>query len=135
MLDTANIPGIKNILDSITTGIDSGSVSVKDISKSKDSIVEIKNIIPTLISTKEKFETKKHELTSKLENFDSESLQTAEKNLKHEESDVADISSKLKVFEEETLELTHALPTILHEIETNLKDVTATSYTISLDDQ
>ena len=82
-----------------------------------------------------KFETKKHELTSKLENFDSESLQTAEKNLKHEESDVADISSKLKVFEEETLELTHALPTILHEIETNLKDVTATSYTISLDGQ
>ena len=135
VLDTSNIPGIKNILDSITTGIDSGSVSVKDISKSKDSIVEIKNIIPTLISTKENFETKKHELTSKLENFDSEPLQTAEKNLKHEESDVSDISSKLKVFEEETLELTHALPTILHEIETNLKDVTATSYTISLDDQ
>jgi len=41
----------------------------------------------------------------------------------------------LKVFEDETLELTHAIPTILHEIETNLKDVTATSYTISLDDQ
>ena len=135
VLDTPNIPGIKNILDSITTGIDSGSVSVKDVSKSKDSIIEIKNVIPTLISTKENFETKKHELTSKLEDFDSKSLQTAEKNLKHEESDISDISSKLKVFEEETLELTHAIPTILHEIETNLKDVTATSYTISLDDQ
>ena len=110
-------------------------VSVKDVSKSKDSIIEIKNVIPTLISTKENFETKKHELTSKLENFDSKSLQTAEKNLKHEESDISDISSKLKVFEDETLELTHAIPTILHEIETNLKDVTATSYTISLDDQ
>ncbi|HJM45448.1 MAG TPA: hypothetical protein QGF44_00560, partial [Candidatus Nitrosopelagicus sp.] len=95
----------------------------------------IKNTIPTLISTKETFETKKLELTSKLEAFDSKSLQTAENNLKREESDISDISSKLKVFEDENLDLTHSLPTILHEIETNLKDVTSTSYTISLDDQ
>jgi|TARA_B100001741_G_scaffold80866_1_gene65574 hypothetical protein len=135
VLDNTNLPGIKNILDSIVTGIDSGSVSVKDVSKSKDSILEIKNTIPTLISTKEKFETKKHELSSKLEAFDSKSLQTAENNLKREESNISDISSKLKVFEDENLDLTHSLPTILHEIETNLKDVTSTSYTISLDDQ
>ena len=135
VLDSVNLPGIKNILDSIVTGIDSGSVSVKDISKSKDSILEIKNTIPTLILTKEKFETKKLELSSKLEAFDSKSLQTAENNLKREESNISDISSKLKVFEDENLDLTHLLPTILHEIETNLKDVTSTSYTISLDDQ
>ena len=135
VLDNTNLPGIKNILDSIVTGIDSGSVSVKYVSKSKDSILEIKNTIPTLISTKETFETKKLELTSKLEAFDSKSLQTAENNLKREESDISDISSKLKVFEDENLDLTHSLPTILHEIETNLKDVTSTSYTISLDDQ
>ena len=135
VLDNANLPGIKNILDSIVTGIDSGSVSVKDISKSKDSILEIKNTIPTLISTKEKFETKKHELISKLDIFDSQSLHTAENNLKREESNISDISSKLKIFEDENLVLTHSLPTILHEIETNLKDVTSTSYTISLDDQ
>ena len=135
VLDSVNLPGIKNILDSIVTGIDSGSVSVKDISKSKDSILEIKNTIPTLISTKEKFETKKHELISKLDIFDSQSLHTAENNLKREESNISDISSKLKIFEDENLVLTHSLPTILHEIETNLKDVTSTSYTISLDDQ
>ena len=135
VLDNTNLPGIKNILDSIVTGIDSGSVSVKDVSKSKNSILEIKNTIPTLILTKEKFETKKLELSSKLEAFDSKSLQTAENNLKREESNISDISSKLKVFEDENLDLTHLLPTILHEIETNLKDVTSTSYTISLDDQ
>jgi len=135
VLDTDNISGIKNILDSIVTGIDSGSVSVKNISKSKDSIVEIKTLIPSLISTKEKFETKKHELITKLKNFDSNSLQTAENNLKREESDVSDTSSKLKAFEDETLDLTHSLPTILHQIETNLKDVTSTSYTISIDNQ
>ena len=135
VLDSVNLPGIKNILDSIVTGIDSGSVSVKDVSKSKDSVLEIKNTIPTLISTKEKFETKKHELISKLDIFDSQSLHTAENNLKREESNISDISSKLKIFEDENLVLTHSLPTILHEIETNLKDVTSTSYTISLDDQ
>ena len=135
VLDAENISGIKNILDSIVTGIDSGSVSVKDISKSKDSIAEIKNIIPSLISTKAKFETKKHELLTKLENFDSKSLQTVENNLKREESDISDTSSKLKVFEDETLDLTHSLPTILHQIETNLKNATSTSYTISTDNQ
>ena len=135
ILDTDNISGIKKILDSIVIGIDSGSVSVKDISKSKDSVAEIKNLIPSLISIKEKFETKKHELIIKLENFDSKSLQTAENNLKREESDISDDSSKLKVFEDENLDLTHSLPTILHQIETNLKDVTSTSYTISLDNK
>lgn len=135
VLDSDNISGIKKILDSIVIGIDSGSVSVKDISKSKDSVAEIKNLIPSLISIKEKFETKKHELIIKLENFDSKSLQTAENNLKREESDISDDSSKLKVFEDENLDLTHSLPTILHQIETNLKDVTSTSYTISLDNK
>ena len=135
VLDADNISGIKNILDSIVMGIDSGSVSVKDISKSKDSIAEIKNLIPSLISAKAKFETKKHELFTKLKNFDSKYLQTVETNLKREESDISDTSSKLKVFEDETLDLTHSLPTILHEIETNLKNVTSTSYTISTDNQ
>jgi hypothetical protein len=135
VLDADNISGIKKILDYIVTGIDSGSVSVKDVSKSKDSVVEIKNLIPSLISIKEKFETKKHELIIKLENFDSKSLQTAENNLKREESDISDDSSKLKVFEDENLDLINSLPTILHQIETNLKDVTSTSYTISLDNQ
>ena len=135
VLNENNISGIKNILDSIVTGIDSGSVSVKDTSKSKDSIAEIKNLIPSLISTKEKFETKKHELHEKLKNFDSKSLQTFENNLKHDESDVSDALSKLKVFEDENLDLTNSLPTILHQIETNLKDVTSTSYTISTDNQ
>jgi len=135
VLDIDNISGIKKILDYIVTGIDSGSVSVKDISKSKDSVAEIKNLIPSLISIKEKFETKKHELIIKLENFDSKSLQTAENNLKREESNISDTLSKLKIFEDENLDLTHSLPTILHQIERNLKDVTSTSYTISLDNK
>ena len=43
VLDANNTSGIKNVLDSIITGINSGSVSVKDISKSNDNIEEIKN--------------------------------------------------------------------------------------------
>ena len=135
VLDKDNLSGIKNIFDSIVIGIDSGSVSVKYISKSKDSVAEIKNLIPSLISIKETFETKKHELFVKLEIFDSKSFQTTENNLKREQSNVSDDSSKLKVFEDENLDLTHSLPTILHQIETNLKDVTSTSYTISTDNQ
>jgi hypothetical protein len=133
VLDECNLSGIKSIFDSILVGIDSGSVSVKDVSKSKESINEIRSILPSLINTKAKFETKKHELSTKLENFDLTFLQNAENELKREEVNVADISLKLQSFEDENLELTNSLPAILHEIETNLKDVTSISYAISLD--
>ena len=133
VLDECNLSGIKSIFDSILVGIDSGSVSVKDVSKSKESINEIRSILPSLINTKAKFETKKHELSTNLENFDLTFLQNAENELKREEVNVADISLKLQSFEDENLGLTNSLPAILHEIETNLKDVTSISYAISLD--
>ena len=133
VLDTENIPGINSVLDSIIIGIDTGSVSVKDVSKSKNSVVEIKEMIPSLISTKETFETKKDELVQKLENIDLQQLHNAENDLNHEEVNLSDVSSKIRSFEDEVLELTNSLPQLLHQIETNLKDVTSTSYTISAD--
>ena len=51
-LDTENIPGINSVLNSIIIGIDNGSVSVKDVSKSKQSVLEIKDVIPSLVNTK-----------------------------------------------------------------------------------
>jgi len=132
VLDENNIPGIKNILDSIVTGIDSGSVSVKDVLKSKESINEIKDSLFSLINIRAAFETKKQELITKLENFDLKLLQTTQNDLKHEEDNISDIHSKLESFEDENLELTNSLPTILHQIETNLKDVTSTSYIVSV---
>ncbi|MDC0159450.1 hypothetical protein OAJ55_02060 [Candidatus Nitrosopelagicus sp.] len=133
VLDENNLSSIKNILDSIVIGIDSGSVSVKDVSKSKDGITEIKNAIPNLINIKLKFETKKKDLITKLENFDLKSLQNVEKDLKHEQDNILDIESKLKSLEDETLELTNSLPGIIRQIEMNLKDVTSISYIISVD--
>jgi|TARA_B100001540_G_scaffold198318_1_gene174704 hypothetical protein len=133
VLDEVNLPGIKNILDSIMTGIDSGSVSVKDVSKSKEGVDEIKSSLSSFINTKETFESKKKDLVTKLESFDLNSLQNAEKDLKREEDNISDIESKLKSFEDETLELTNSLPGIIRQIEMNLKDVTSISYIISVD--
>jgi len=133
VLDDVNLPGIQNILDSIMTGIDSGSVSVKDISKSKKGVSEIKNSLPSLINTKATFESKKKDLNTKLERIDLSSLQNAEKDLKREEGNISDIESKLKAFEDETLELTNSLPGIIRQIEMNLKDVTSISYIVSVD--
>ena len=132
VLDENNLSAIRNILDSIVTGIDSGSVSVKDVSKSKESITEIKNLLPSLINTKNTFESKKNDLIIQLENFDSKSLLNTENILKREEDNVSDISSKLKSFEDENLELTNSLPTILRQMEMNLKDVSSISYIISV---
>ena len=133
VLDESNLSAIKNILGSIVTGIDSGSVSVKDVSKSKEGIDEIKNSLPSLIDTKVAFELKKKELITKLSDFDLGSLESTEKDLKREEDNVVDINSKLKSFEDETLELTNSLPSIIRQLEMNLKDVTAISYIISVD--
>ena len=133
ILDEANLSVIKKIFDLIVTGIDSGSVSVKDASKSKEGIVEIKNSLPSFINNKATFESKKKDLITKLGSFDLTSLQNAEKDLKREENDVSDIESKLKSFEDETLELTNSLPGIIRQIEMNLKDVTSISYIVSVE--
>ena len=91
-MDEHNLSGIKNILDSIITGVDSGSVSVKDVSKSKESVSEIKNRLPSLINTKVTFEIKKKQLIKKLDSFDLNSLQNSEKDLNREEDNISDIS-------------------------------------------
>ena len=65
--------------------------------------------------------------------LDLTTLQNTEKDLKHEENDISDIESKLKSFEDETLELTNSLPGIIRQIEMNLKDVTSISYIVSVD--
>jgi len=133
VLDDVNLPGIKKILDSIMTGIDSGSVSVKDVTKSKKGIEEIKDSLSFLINTKATFESKKKDLIAKLEGIDLSSLQNAEKDLKHEEDNISDIESKLKSLEDETLELTNSLPGLIRQMEMNLKDVTSISYIVSID--
>ena len=134
-LDSENIPAIRSVLDSIKIGIDTGSVSVKDVSKSKQSIEEIREQIPSLVASKETFESKRRELSQKLENIDLQPLHNTKKDLAHEETNLSDVSSKIQSLDEDKLELANSLPQLLHKIETNLKDVTSTSYTISTDNQ
>ena len=86
-----------------------------------------------MVNTKKTFEIKKGELTQKLENIDLKPLHNTENDLKHEEVNLSDVTSKIKSLEDDVLELTNSLPQLLHQIETNLKDVTSTSYTISTD--
>ena len=134
-LDSENIPAIRSVLDSIKIGIDTGSVSVKDVSKSKQSIEEIREQIPSLVASKETLESKRRELSQKLENIDLQPLHNTKKDLAHEETNLSDVSSKIQSLDEDKLELANSLPQLLHKIETNLKDVTSTSYTISTDNQ
>ena len=132
-LDESNLSAIKKILDSVVIGIDSGSVSVKDISKSKEGINEIKNSLPSLINIKSTFEAKKKDLITQLSDIDLSSFENAQKDLKREQDNVTDINSKLHSLEDENLELTNSLPGIIRQIEMSLKDVTAISYIISVD--
>tara|TARA_Y100000590_G_scaffold305665_1_gene344769 strand:+ start:2421 stop:3722 length:1302 start_codon:yes stop_codon:yes gene_type:complete len=133
ILNSENLVNIKSVFDAVMIGIDNGSVSVKDVSKAKQSIMEVKEMLPSLISEKEAFDSKKLSLQEKLENFDHSSLHNAESDLEHEENDISDVLSKTKSIDEEILELTQNLPKLLVQVETFLKNVTATSYTITVD--
>ena len=46
VLSAENMSDIKKILDSVRSGVESGSVSVKDVEKSKQAITDIQNLIP-----------------------------------------------------------------------------------------
>ena len=76
---------------------------------------------------------RKKELITKLSGIDLTSLENAQKDLKREQDNIDDINLKLKSFEDETLELTNSLPSIIRQMEMNLKDVTAISYIVSVD--
>jgi len=130
ILSEENISGIKTILSSVKSGIDSGSVSVKDTEKSKQSINEIQKLLPDLIEQKNIFINKKSKLNNDLTIFDNEKLLMLSRSFEKCKFNKSDIESKIHTIEQEINSNKNSIFDIISKLELNLKQASSTSYKI-----
>ena len=97
---------ITQILESTKKGVQAGSVSVKDSSKSLSQIDETILLLSSFIEKISIFEKSKNDIQSKLSVFDSEQLQQKESILRKHENDKSTLESKIKSAEKELVDTT-----------------------------
>jgi len=131
VLSVTNESGINTILDSVRSGIESGSVSVKDTEKSRQSINEIQNLIPKLISKKTEFVEKISKLNESLLIFDNDTLVNLVLNLEKSKSNISDIESKISIIQKQTDSTKNEIHDMISKLELNLKQASSIYYKIS----
>ena len=130
VLTEANKNDIAQILESVRKGIESGSISVKDISKSISQIDEtlpkLDNFIKQIIT----YDKSKNDIEVKLSNFDDEQLRLEESNLARNQQDMLDSESKIKLLDSETTKTVESIPKYIKSIESILNQISAVQYKI-----
>ena len=124
---------ITQILESTKKGVQSGSVSVKDSSKSLSQIDETILLLSSFIEKISIFEKSKNDIQSKLSVFDCEQLQQKESILRKHENDKSTLESKIKSAEKELVDTTELIPKWIKSLESTLNQISAVQYII--DDQ
>ena len=130
VLTDQNQADIKTILNSVKSGIESGSVSVKDIEKSKQAIDYIDNLIPELIKKKTIFLTKQTELNNQLEIFDNNRLLKLINNLEKSRSNISDAKTKIISIENQINSSHSSIHDMISKLELNLKQASSISYKV-----
>ena len=131
VLSEENMPDIKKILDSVRSGIESGSVSVKDVEKSKQSINDIQDLLPQLITQKAEFTQKKDKLNESLTIFDNDILVTLTHNLEKSRFNISDRESKISIIQQQIDSSKSSIHDMISKLELNLKQASSISYKIS----
>ena len=130
VLTEANKNDIAQILESVRKGIESGSISVKDVSKSISQIDEtlpkLDNFIKQIIT----YDKSKNDIEVKLSNFDDEQLRLEESNLARSQQDMLDTESKIKLLDSETTKTVESIPKYIKSIESILNQISAVQYEI-----
>jgi len=130
VLTEANKNDIAQILESVRKGIESGSISVKDVSKSISQIDEtlpkLDNFIKQIIT----YDKSKNDIEVKLSNFDDEQLRLEESNLARSQQDMLDSESKIKLLDSETTKTVESIPKYIKSIESILNQISAVQYKI-----
>ena len=131
VISEMNESGIKTILSSVRSGIESGSVSVKDIEKSKQAITDIQNLIPKLIEQKAVFVTKQTKLNDDLHIFDNDRLLKSVKSLEKSKLNMLDAESKISLIQEQIDSSKNSIHDMISKLELNLKQASSISYKIT----
>ena len=133
VLTITNKSGIDTILNSVRSGIESGSVSVKDIEKSKESINKIQNLIPTLIKQKLEFTKKISNLSESLNIFDNNKFLKLASDLEKSNFNMSDIESKISIIQKQIESTKNQIHDMISKLELNLKQASSIHYKISYD--
>ena len=131
VISETNESGIKTILNSVRSGIESGSVSVKDIEKSKQAITDMQDLIPKLIEQKAVFVTKQTKLNDDLHIFDNDRLLKSVKSLEKSKLNMLDAESKISLIQDQIDSSKNSIHDMISKLELNLKQASSISYKIA----
>ena len=134
VLSVTNESGINTILNSVRSGIESGSVSVKDVDKSKQAINEIQNLVPQLINQKTEFTEKISKLNENLIIFDNDKLHELISSLEKSTFNISDAESKISIIQQQIKSTKNEIHDMISKLELNLKQASSIYYKISYND-
>jgi len=126
----SNKRDIIQILESTRKGVQSGSVSVKDIDKSSAQIDETLSFIDTFIEKIASFNNSKNDLENKLSAFSSEDLKQKESQLTRHQNDKLALETKIESRKNELRNTTELIPKHVKSLESILNQISAVQYTI-----
>jgi len=129
-LINSNKRDILQILESTRKGVQSGSVSVKDIDKSLAQIDETLSFIDTFIEKIASFNNSKNDLENKSSAFSSEDLKQKESQLTRHQNDKLALETKIESRENELRNTTELIPKHVKSLESILNQISAVQYTI-----
>ena len=130
VLIDSNRQDIVQILKSTRTGIQSGSVSVKDVEKSLLQIDEIHSLLPTFIEKISDFNISKSDIENKLLAFNNEQLRQKESSLNTHQYDKSTLESKIRSAEKELTNTIEFIPKSIKSVESILNQISAVQYII-----
>jgi len=124
---------IVQILESTRRGVQSGSISVKNIDKSLSQIDETLSLLPGFIEKISVFNRSKSDSESKLLVFNNEQLRQKESALNKHKNDKSSLESKIGSTEKELRDTTEFIPKCFKSVESILNQISAVQYTITLE--
>ena len=130
VLIDSNKQDIVQILESTKNGVQSGSVSVKDVDKSLSQIDETLSLLPTFIEKISTFNRSRSDIENKLSTFDTEQLQRKESILNKHQDDKSSLESKIRTTEKESIDVIDFIPKSIRSLESILNQISAVQYTI-----
>ena len=133
VLIDSNRQDIVQILKSTRMGIQSGSVSVKDVEKSLLQIDEIHSLLPAFIEKISDFNISKSDIENKLLAFNNEQLRQKESALNTHQYDKSTLESKIRSTEKELTNTIEFIPKSIKSVESILNQISAVQYIIRLE--
>jgi len=119
------------ILHSVRKSIESGSISVKDTSKSINQIDKTSEMLDDFIKKISDYNLKKKELEKDLGMFNLTELHQKESELDKAVSNKSSFESKIQYLDNEITDTNEKIPQLIRDLETKLRNISSTSYKIT----